>query len=38
VGIMLILLATRSPREAALGCAVVLAGWPVYNWVRQTEK
>jgi APA family basic amino acid/polyamine antiporter len=38
VGIMLILLATRSPREAALGCAVVLAGWPVYSWVRQTEK
>src|SRR3984957_4935908 len=38
VGMMLILLATRSPREAALGCAVVLAGWPVYGWVRQTEK
>jgi APA family basic amino acid/polyamine antiporter len=38
VGIMLILLATRSPREAALGCAVVLVGWPVYSWVRQTEK
>jgi len=38
VGMMLILLATRSPREAALGCAVVLAGWPVYSWVRQTEK
>jgi APA family basic amino acid/polyamine antiporter len=28
--IMLILLATRNPREAALGSAVVLAGWPVY--------
>ena len=38
VGIMLILLASRSPREAALGCAVVLAGWPVYSWVRHTEK
>jgi basic amino acid/polyamine antiporter, APA family len=38
VGIMLILLATRRPREAALGCAVVLAGWPVYRWVRRTEK
>jgi basic amino acid/polyamine antiporter, APA family len=38
VGIMLILLATRSPREAAFGCAVVLAGWPVYGWVRRTEK
>jgi basic amino acid/polyamine antiporter, APA family len=38
VGIMLVLLATRSPREAALGCAVVLAGWPVYGWVRQKEK
>jgi APA family basic amino acid/polyamine antiporter len=38
VGIMLILLAARSPREAALGCAVVLAGWPVYGWVRKTEK
>src|ERR1700722_10389732 len=37
-GMVLILLATRSPREAALGCAVVLAGWPVYGWVRQTEK
>src|SRR5271155_423857 len=38
IGIMLILLATRHPREAVLGCAVVLAGWPVYSWVRQTEK
>ena len=38
VGIMLILLATRNPGEAALGCLVVLAGWPVYSWVRQTEK
>jgi APA family basic amino acid/polyamine antiporter len=38
VGIMLILLATHRPSEAALGCAVVLAGWPVYSWVRQTEK
>jgi APA family basic amino acid/polyamine antiporter len=27
---MLILLATRNPREAALGSAVVLAGWPVF--------
>ena len=33
IAIMLVLLAMRSPREAALGCAVVLAGWPVYNWV-----
>jgi basic amino acid/polyamine antiporter, APA family len=39
--IMLILLATRNPREAALGSAVVLAGWPVYilspkvlGWIR----
>jgi APA family basic amino acid/polyamine antiporter len=38
IGIMLILLATRHPREAALGCVVVLAGWPVYSWVRQVEK
>jgi APA family basic amino acid/polyamine antiporter len=38
IGIMLVLLATRHPREAALGCAVVLAGWPVYGWVRQAEK
>jgi basic amino acid/polyamine antiporter, APA family len=38
IGIMLILLAARHPREAALGCAVVLAGWPVYSWVRQAEK
>jgi basic amino acid/polyamine antiporter, APA family len=38
VGIMLILLATHKPSEAALGCAVVLAGWPLYSWVRQTEK
>ena len=30
---MLVLLAMRSPREAGLGCIVVLAGWPVYNWV-----
>lgn len=33
IAIMLVLLAMRSPREAALGSAVVLAGWPVYNWV-----
>jgi basic amino acid/polyamine antiporter, APA family len=33
IATMLLLLATRSPREAALGCLVVLAGWPVYNWV-----
>jgi basic amino acid/polyamine antiporter, APA family len=39
--IMLILLATRNPREAALGSAVVLAGWPVFilspkilGWIR----
>jgi basic amino acid/polyamine antiporter, APA family len=37
-GIMLILLASHSLREAALGCAVVLAGWPVYSWIRHTEK
>ena len=30
VVIMLILLATRNPREAALGSMVVLAGWPVF--------
>jgi hypothetical protein len=30
---MLVLLAIRSPREAGLGCVVVLAGWPVYKWV-----
>jgi basic amino acid/polyamine antiporter, APA family len=40
--IMLILLATRNPREAALGSAVVLAGWPVFvfspkilGWIRR---
>jgi APA family basic amino acid/polyamine antiporter len=38
VGIMLILLAIRSPREAALGSAVVLAGWPVYSWIRHAER
>jgi len=38
VVIMLILLAAHSPREAALGCVVVLAGWPVFSWVRQAEK
>lgn len=39
---MLILLATRNPREAALGSAVVLAGWPVFilspkilGWIRR---
>src|SRR5271170_4804931 len=39
---MLILLATRNPREAALGCVVVLAGWPVFilspkvlGWIRK---
>jgi len=40
--VMLILLATRNPREAALGSVVVLAGWPVFvlspkilGWVRR---
>ena len=40
--VMLILLATRNPREAALGSAVVLAGWPVFalspkilRWIRR---
>jgi basic amino acid/polyamine antiporter, APA family len=40
--IMLILLATRNPREAAFGSAVVLAGWPVFilspkilGWIRR---
>jgi basic amino acid/polyamine antiporter, APA family len=40
--IMLILLATRNPREAALGSVVVLAGWPVFilspkilGWIRR---
>jgi basic amino acid/polyamine antiporter, APA family len=40
--VMLILLATRNPREAALGSAVVLAGWPVFilspkilAWIRR---
>jgi basic amino acid/polyamine antiporter, APA family len=40
--VMLILLATRNPREAALGSAVVLAGWPVFvlspkllGWIRR---
>jgi APA family basic amino acid/polyamine antiporter len=39
---MLILLATRNPREAVLGSAVVLAGWPVFvlspkilSWIRR---
>src|SRR5271154_568433 len=42
VTIMLILLATRNPREAALGSVVVLAGWPVFilspktlAWIRK---
>jgi basic amino acid/polyamine antiporter, APA family len=35
VVVMLVLLAARSPREAALGCAVVAAGWPVYSWIRE---
>src|SRR5271170_1495099 len=30
---MLALLTVHNPREAILGSAVVLAGWPVYNWV-----
>ena len=30
---MLLLLTIQNPREAILGSAVVLAGWPVYNWV-----
>jgi APA family basic amino acid/polyamine antiporter len=38
IGIMLILLTARHPREATIGCVVVLAGWPVYSWVRHTEK
>jgi basic amino acid/polyamine antiporter, APA family len=35
VAVMLALLAARSPREAALGCAVVAAGWPLYSWIRK---
>jgi APA family basic amino acid/polyamine antiporter len=38
IGIMLILLTARHPREATIGCVVVLAGWPVYSWVRRAEK
>jgi APA family basic amino acid/polyamine antiporter len=33
IAIMLALIALHSPREAVLGSVVVLAGWPVYNWV-----
>jgi basic amino acid/polyamine antiporter, APA family len=33
VGAMLVLIAMHSPKEAALGSAVVCVGWPVYNWI-----
>jgi len=35
VVVLLVLLAIRSPREAALGCAVVAAGWPLYSWIKK---
>ncbi|MGA7917278.1 MAG: amino acid permease [Candidatus Acidiferrales bacterium] len=37
VAVMLVLLAIRSPREAALGCVVVAAGSPVYSWIRKRQ-
>jgi basic amino acid/polyamine antiporter, APA family len=35
--IMLALLASHSPREALLGCAVALVGLPVFEWMRRTS-
>jgi basic amino acid/polyamine antiporter, APA family len=37
IAIMLLLLAIHNPREATLGSLVVLAGWPVYNWVVKKQ-
>jgi APA family basic amino acid/polyamine antiporter len=37
IAVMLVLLAVHSPREAILGSVVVLAGWPVYNWVTRQQ-
>jgi len=36
--LLLVALAVRNPREAAVGCAVVLAGVPVYSVVRHKMK
>jgi len=32
VAVLLFLLASNNPREAALGAGVVALGWPVYHW------
>lgn len=37
IALMLFLMATHSPRESALGCAVVLAGLPVYHFFRRAR-
>ncbi|HEY0701393.1 MAG TPA: amino acid permease [Candidatus Acidoferrales bacterium] len=36
--LMLLLITVHSPREAALGSLVVLAGWPVYDWVIRRKS
>jgi basic amino acid/polyamine antiporter, APA family len=36
--LLLLLLAVRSPREAGLGCAAVLAGLPVYELMRRRHS
>jgi basic amino acid/polyamine antiporter, APA family len=36
--LLLVLLAVRSPREAGLGCAAVLAGLPVYELMRRRHS
>lgn len=36
--LLLVLLAVRSPREAGLGCAAVLAGLPVYKLMRRRHS
>jgi APA family basic amino acid/polyamine antiporter len=35
--VMLALLVVHSPREALLGSAVVLAGLPVFEWIKRTS-
>jgi APA family basic amino acid/polyamine antiporter len=38
VAVLLFLLASNNPREAALGAAVVALGWPVYFWGFKGRK
>jgi hypothetical protein len=36
--VMLVLLTVHSPREAILGSLVVIAGWPMYDWIIRRKS